>query len=180
VERTGWHNYLSTLEVESLLALIDKPNPDNESTLAAIWDAMAELYQTCNETIASKAGIFLRMEAIRDQVHQQRYRPLQSYQGKKPSNDYCRPWQMVLMFFRRTWPVVDRVSPRYTLNNRQERTWLALLRTAEGSTDTPTRICEGDILSPLAKACLVFCLSLLDQRVRSTEYESPLVCALAL
>ena len=26
----------------------------------------------------------------------------------------------------------------------------------------------------------MFCLSLLDQRVRSTEYESPLVCALAL
>lgn len=87
---------------------------------------------------------------------------------------------MVLMFFGRTWPVVDGVSPRYTLNNRQERAWLALLRTAERSTDTPTGLCEGDMLSPLAKACLVFCLSLLDQRVRSTEYESPLVCVLAL
>lgn len=44
VERTGWHNYLDTAELESLLALIDKPNPDNESTLTAIWNAMAELY----------------------------------------------------------------------------------------------------------------------------------------
>jgi superfamily II DNA helicase RecQ len=180
VERAGWHNYLDTCEVESLLALIDKPNPDNESVLAAIWNAMAELYQTCNETMASKAGIFIRMEAIRDQMHQQRYRPLQSYQGKKPSNDYCRPWQMVLMFFGRTWPLVDGVSPRYALNNRQERAWSALLLTAEGGADTPTTLCEGDTLSPLAEACLVFCLSLLDQRVRSTEYESPLVYALAL
>jgi hypothetical protein len=186
VERAGWHNYLNTLEVESLLALIDKPNPNNEITLAAIWNAMAELYYFCNETIASKAGIFVRMEAIRDQMHQQRYRPLQSYQGKKPSNDYCRPWQMVLMFFGRTWPVADRVSPRYTLNKQQERAWSALLLAAEtqvkhqASTDTPTRLYGGDALSPSAKACLVFCLTLLDQRVRGTEYESPLVCALAL
>lgn len=36
VERAGWHNYLNTLEVESLLALIDKPNPNNKITLTAI------------------------------------------------------------------------------------------------------------------------------------------------
>ena len=87
---------------------------------------------------------------------------------------------MVLMFFGRTWPLVDGVGPRYALNNRQERAWSALLLTAEGGADTPTTLCEGDTLSPLAEACLVFYLSLLDQRVRSTEYESPLVCALAL
>lgn len=184
VERAGWHNYLDTLEVESLLALIDKPNPNNEPTLAAIWNAMAELYLICNKTIASKAGIFVRMEAIRDQTHQQRYRPLQSYQGKKPSKDYCRPWQMVLMFFGRTWPAADRVSPRYALNKQQERAWSALLLAAETqvkhTADTSTGLCGGDALSPSAEACLVFCLTLLDQRVRGTEYESPLVCALAL
>ena len=181
VERTGWHNYLNTQHLESLLALIDKPNPDNEPALTAIWDAMAELYHVCNETIASKAGIFIRMEAIRDQVHQQRYRPLQSYQAKKPSNDYCRPWQMVLMFFARTWPLVDPVYPRYTLNNRQERAYSALLLAAETQLDhTSTTECDRDTLSPLAESCLVFCLALLDQRVRGTEYESPLVCALAL
>ena len=64
---------------------------------------------------------------------------------------------MVLMFFGRTWPLVDGVSTRYTLNDQQERVWSALLRTAERSTDA-----SGDTLSPLAEACLVFCLSLLD------------------
>ena len=66
VERAGWHNYLNTCKVELLLALINKPNPDNESVLTAIWNAIAELYQTYNETIALKAGIFIRTEAIRN------------------------------------------------------------------------------------------------------------------
>ena len=44
VERAGWHNYLDTSEVESLLALINKPNLDNKSTLTIIWDAIAKLY----------------------------------------------------------------------------------------------------------------------------------------
>ena len=59
VEYTRWHNYLNTLKVESLLALINKPNLNNELTLAAIWNAIAELYYIYNEIIALKAGIFI-------------------------------------------------------------------------------------------------------------------------
>ena len=36
VEHARWHNYLNTLKVESLLALINKPNPNNKLTLTAI------------------------------------------------------------------------------------------------------------------------------------------------
>ena len=36
VKHTGWYNYFNTLKVESLLALINKPNPGSELTLTAI------------------------------------------------------------------------------------------------------------------------------------------------
>ena len=59
VECTRWYNYLNTLEVKSFLALIDKPNLDSKPTLSVVWDAIAELYHICNETVALKAGVFI-------------------------------------------------------------------------------------------------------------------------
>ena len=70
VKHTEWHNYLNMFKVELFLALIDKPNLDNKPILSVIWDAITELYYIYNKSIASKAGIFIQMETIQDQMHQ--------------------------------------------------------------------------------------------------------------
>jgi hypothetical protein len=46
-------------------------------------------------------------------------------------------------------------------------------RTAQG-------IREPEALSSIQKACLTFCIALLSQSITRKEYDSPMVCALAV
>jgi len=51
----------------------------------------------------------------------------------------------------------------------------------EAAQDTaPNAIVEPTTLSRLQKACLAFCIALLNQSITRKEYDSPLVCALAV
>ena len=44
---------------------------------------MGELIQQCQRSVNHRVGVFVRMEAIRTEKHQTRYRPLQPYVGAK-------------------------------------------------------------------------------------------------
>jgi hypothetical protein len=51
----------------------------------------------------------------------------------------------------------------------------------EAAQDTAANaIVEPTKLSRLQKACLAFCIALLNQSITRKEYDSPLVCALAV
>ena len=50
----------------------------------------------------------------------------------------------------------------------------------EAAPDQGTASARPERLNRLQKACLEFCIALLDHRITCQEYDSPLVCALAV
>ena len=91
------------------------------------------------------------------------------------------------MFIARTQLHRAEGQPRYRLSRGQKPLWrkvlaLARERAALADSPAPTNGEERDAgrLSGLPEACLWFCLMLLGQIVKKTEYESPMICALAV
>lgn len=142
------------------------------------------------------------MEAIRTEKHQTRYQPLQPYMDEKALGNHSRPWKQVLMFFARTQKKHEWKSPKYRFTSQQRKAWEELVTKAEervgeeeqkeeqeqreeeegqeeeetGSSDA----LEERELGILERACLNFCIALLDQQITRREYDSALVCALAI
>ena len=209
LERTGWLPYLVGLERPDLLASMEEPNSDpnkNEETIeAAIWKAMDDLARISQASVINRIGVFVRLEAIRTEKHQTRYQPLQPYMDEKSIVKHARPWKQMLMFFARTQRAHEWKSPKYRFTRRQREAWEAVVDQAErevegeemdvaenhdesdddgeqGEADESRQ--EGNSqpaeLSRMQKACLQFCIELLNQSITRKEYDSPLVCALAV
>ncbi len=130
LERAGWHTYLMGLDREELVASMDKPDLEQEPMETMIWDAMDGLIQHCQQSVVSRVGVFVRMEAIRTEKHQTRYQPLQPYMNAKGLSNYSRPWKQILMFLVRTKRAHDWVSPKYKFNKTQRHMWKRLLAVA--------------------------------------------------
>ena len=181
------------------------PRRDNEAepVEAAIWAAMGGLTRFSQASVIKRVGVFVRLEAIRTEKHQTRFQPLQPYMDKEAIVKHTRPWQQVLMFFARTQKEHVWKSPGYKFTRRQQEAWEALIREAEAEAaggaeeemdemDEMDEEAEADKeqgsaagnqavrLSSIQKACLGFCIALLDQRITRREYNSPFVCALAV
>jgi superfamily II DNA helicase RecQ len=213
VDRTKWNRYLKGYEHEALLDLIEKPE-EEEQVEDAMWTAMGGLAKFCQKTVAQKAGLFVRFEAVRSEKQQTRYVPLMAYQDYKAIGTYTRPWQRVLMFFARTRKAEARkVAPKYRLTGRQEEAWVQFIREAKKEIREagrePKKIdpkkkhkkrrsrddaeseeedqgqghpeeAEQEELTATQRACLRFCMALLDQRNIDHDYDSALVCGLAV
>lgn len=208
LERTGWQPYLMGLERPDLLASIEEPSidPDKNDELAeaAIWRAMDGLARVSQASVLERVGIFVRMEAIRTEMHQTRYTPLQAYMDDKSIKERSRPWKQMLMFFARTQREHSWKSPKYRFTRQQREAWEALLKQAQRDAlgeqtdeededemmidelDEELGTSEGEEepsheeLAPIEKACLNFCIALLNQTIRRKEYDCALVCALAV
>jgi hypothetical protein len=161
---------------------------------------MAGLTQFSQASVIERVGIFVRLEAIRTEKHQTQHKPLQPYIDQEAIVKHARPWQQVLMFFARTQKEHGWKSPQYQFTRRQQEAWEALIREAEAAAargaeeeiDEIDEEAEADEeqgsakgnqavrLPSIQKACLKFCIALLDQRITRREYDSPLVCALAV
>jgi len=213
VDRTKWNRYLKGYEHEALLDLIEKPE-EEEQVEDAIWTAMAGLAKFCQKTVAQKAGLFVRFEAIRSEKRQTRYVPLMAYQDYKAIGTYTRPWQRILMFFARTRKAESRkAAPKYRLTGQQEEAWVRFIREAKGKVREegrkPRKIgpkkkgkkrrtrddadseeeeqgeeqseeAEQQELTAIQRACLQFCMALLDQRNIDHDYDGAFVCGLAV
>lgn len=164
----------------------------------------------CQEIAISRVGHFVRMEVIRTKKHQTKYYLLQPYKNPKSFGDYLRAWQQILMFFVRIADSKTQVRPseawkrpKYRFIKNQRTAWRRLTETAEKIVQKPAKkIPDSDqdstdrsvqsesdeiiasedepLLNAIEKACLAFCISLLDHRITRHEYGSPLVCALAV
>lgn len=213
VDRTKWNRYLKGYEHEALLDLIEKPE-EEEQVEDAMWTGMAGLTKFCQKTVAQKAGLFVRFEAIRSEKHQTRYVPLMAYQDYKAIGTYTRPWQRVLMFFARTRKAESRkAAPKYRFTGQQEEAWVQFIHEAkreireegrqpkkidpkqkrkkrrtrddadsdgEEQGDEPTEEAEQRELTAIQRACLRFCMALLDQRNIDHDYDGAFVCGLAV
>nr|ATA58079.1 DNA helicase [Neofusicoccum umdonicola]ATA58208.1 DNA helicase [Neofusicoccum umdonicola] len=110
LDRTQWLPYLARLNRDELLASIEEPNtnPDRrpeegeEPVAAAIWKVMEEVARIGQQAATQRVGIFIRMELMRTEKHQNRYHPLQPYMEENAVADRSRAWKQVLIFFVRT------------------------------------------------------------------------------
>jgi hypothetical protein len=92
------------------------------------------------------------------------------------------PWQQVLTFFARTQLPHDWKSPGYDFTARQRQKWQRLWAAVQVA-DVVLAVEEELqpwIMTAREQACLEFCVELLNQRQRSHEYDSALVCAMAV
>lgn len=145
------------------------------------------------------------MAAIRTMPGQTPHTPLQAYMDEKSVQDHVRPWQQILMFIARTqtgW-LWQGKQPTYIMTRRQRKTWHQLWQAArqvvqqgtavpddaraspdpmemsdEGS-ELPARV-AGFQMAPVEIACLEFCIGLLNRKIKVREYESALVCSMAV
>lgn len=220
LDRTQWLPYLARLNRDELLASIEEPNagtdpdrPPEEPVAAAIWKAMEEVARVSQASTAERVGIFVRMELMRTEKHQNRYHPLQPYTEEDSIIKRSGAWKQVLMFFIRTQQEHDWRSPEYKFTRRQFEAFTRLVEEAElvanreeGSEEERSNrgggggeeegeeeeeeeesSSQGEAgpkrlpkLSEIQKACLDFCIELLNQRITQREYDSALVCALAV
>ena len=190
LERTGWLRYLAGLDRQKLSESITRPNETDDAVEAVadrMWSTMESLARYCQQTIISRVGHFVRIEAIRTEKHQTKYHPLQPYQNVKSFGDYVRAWQQVLMFFMRTADSKARQRqsgtwkmPKYRFTKSQRQTWRAfndavqmqIRNFIEEGQDAEFsgvfNIIENvstdnnPPLDVLERLCLKFCITLLD------------------
>ena len=131
LERVGWPRYLKGIGRKELLALIAPPDEESEPLVSTIWKAMDELVKHCQHTVVTKAGYYMRMEVVRTEKAQTKYRPLQRYMDRDSVTQHALPWkQMVAMFVRTRGR--EQEEPRYKFNKREEEELSRMVRRARG------------------------------------------------
>jgi superfamily II DNA helicase RecQ len=210
LQRAGWAKALSEISRRDLVRSIREPlaesdddNEPAEPVERAIWDAMGRLAVFSQQSVIKRVGIFVRMEAIRVEHHQDQHHPLQPYMNGKNVDEVSRPWKQLLMFFARTQREHDWSSPQYRFRRSQAEAWEALVAAARGERggeEEGGEAEEGEAeeeeeaeeegeeedeeedekLSKIEAAVLRFCITLLDHPIRRSEYDCPFVLALAV
>lgn len=84
---------------------------------------MDRIVQECQETVVSKAGLYIRFEAIRTEKYQTRYAPLKGYIDRKAVIEHAQPWKQILMFIGRTQGLQEWKKPKYQLKKGQKKAW---------------------------------------------------------
>ncbi|KAE8384026.1 hypothetical protein BDV23DRAFT_189630 [Aspergillus alliaceus] len=99
---------------------------------------------------------------------------------------HMQPWQQILAFIARTQAPRTETHPPYGMTPRQRKKWQQLWQLATAHSHTEGDFRERDpelarwIMSDIKHACLEFCIELLNQAYHAQEYESILICALAV
>ena len=210
LRRTRWARYLAGVHPQDLLDVVATPGTDemDETSQATrvIWDTMEQLARRSQRTV-QHCGSGIRMAAICTMPGQTPHTPLQAYMDEKSIQDHVRPWQQILLFITRTqtqWPWRDQ-EPRYIMTSRQRKTWQRLWQAAMqvvyGTVSSPVpddgraspdpmetsdqgsgfrvRVASFQ-MTRVETACLEFCIELLNQKIQVHEYESALVCSMAV
>ena len=119
LERMGWPTYLRGLDRQELLDFVKTPDAAEEALVAIVWDAMNDMLHHCQQTVKKHTGYFLRIEVVRSEAKQTKYRPLQPYMDPDAMKDYARPWKQILAFFVRTRAREDE-GPVYRFRGQEQ------------------------------------------------------------
>ena len=154
------------------------------------------MVQECQQTVVSRAGLYIRFEAIRTEKHQTRYASLKGYIDRKAVVEHARPWKQILMFIGRTQGEQEWQKPKYKLKKGQKKAWKHLWRVAKDEYSRAQGVVDqesGDVnndhpeqeespspSNDLSLACLGFCFSLLQEQYSKNEYSNVLVCGSAV
>ncbi|OCK79095.1 hypothetical protein K432DRAFT_417587 [Lepidopterella palustris CBS 459.81] len=153
LSRTKWHKYLKKPNPKDMMASVAPPStdPENpESYETVIWKAMIDVAQISQMTV-SKAGVFVRMEAVRSEKHQTRR---------------VQPWRQMIVFLVRTQKEHDWQSPPYKFTSEQFEKFDRLIEEAGRVIDGEAEHGDGDAeMSAVQEGCLDFCVELLNMEI---------------
>ncbi|KAL6229780.1 hypothetical protein BDW75DRAFT_224458 [Aspergillus navahoensis] len=203
---TRWARYLADVHFQDLVDVVATPDAEVADPVSratrVVWDTMAQLARRSQQTV-KHCGNGIRMAAVSTMPNRTPFQPLRAYMDEKSIQDHARPWQQILVFIIRTqtsrpW---TKKKPTYVMTARQQKTWRRLWQMAQAESerqiepqsgvdeprsspdpmdpDENPRV-QSFVMSPIETACLEFCIELLNQRIKVHEYESPLVCAMAV
>ena len=166
------------------------------------------MFHHCQQTVKNQAGYYLRMEVVRSEAKQTKYRPLQPYMDPDAFQDYARPWKQMMVLFVRMRGREDE-GPRYRFREREQKYFGEIIQRARrirnrcirregrdrpgssgssgglssataGSSSAASDASKTVRLQGLPAAYLRFCISLLARKSRGHEYELPILCAMAV
>ncbi|PKX88847.1 uncharacterized protein P174DRAFT_455125 [Aspergillus novofumigatus IBT 16806] len=178
---TQWADYLQGTQAHDLLACVAAPEEDpqdaTEQRVQVIWATMEQVACKSQQTV-QHCGQAIRVEAVWSEKGQTPYRPLLAYMDEAAVQKHApHGW----------------TSPKYGMTARQRQKWRQLWQLASQAVVPGDREDREDLedlenpedlevwaMTAIEKACLEFCIELLNQRHRSHEYESALVCAMAV
>ncbi len=180
--------------MNKLLDCVAAPNEETERELWMIWQAMDCMVQECQNTVVSRAGLYIRFKAVQTEKHQTRYTLLKGYMDRKAVVEHAQPWKQILMFIGRTQGEQEWRKPKYKLKKGQKKAWRHLWWVAgieymrsQGVMDKESEEKSDDDLEQdepqlngLLHACLDFCFTLLQEQYLKSEYSNVLVCGLAV
>jgi len=196
LRRTRWTQYLAGRPSETLLPLIQIPDPDPEDPVSQICQAVN--YMACtSQQIAKQCGYLIRTEIVRTETDTLPKTPLQAYIDLESITKHIHLWQQIVCFFARTQQAPNTDCPYYRFNRRQHHTWNTLWRLALSAASAISVADSSDPLEkeesctnsepptkfhyrPLENTCLDFCLEFLNQQIGADEYEYSLICTLAV
>ncbi|KAF4155539.1 hypothetical protein CNMCM6936_007204 [Aspergillus lentulus] len=188
---TQWANYLQGIQAHDLLACMAAPEEDamdaTEQQVQVIWATIEQVARKSQQTV-QHCSQAIWVEAIQSEKGQTPYRPLLAYMDEAAIKKHVQPWQQILAFITRTQALHDWTSPKYRMTARQHKKWHQLWQLASQAPGSPDPMDpkpnalqrQGWAITAIEKACLEFYIKLLNQRHRSHEYESALVCTMAV
>ncbi|KAE8155519.1 hypothetical protein BDV40DRAFT_306924, partial [Aspergillus tamarii] len=203
---TRWTQYLQDFttpeDFSRLRELVETPLADSddpvEQGVRRIWEAMEGVVWKSQRTV-QHTGQAIRVEAVRSEKGQISYRPLQAYMDADGVAKHVQLWQQIVAFIACTQIArggeQEGKRPVYGMTSRQRKKWRQLWQMAQIESAGPTRAGSPDPMdedrkredpiqqwrmSELEQACLGFCIELLNQTYHAQEYESVLICAMAV
>ncbi|KAF7184768.1 hypothetical protein CNMCM7691_006326 [Aspergillus felis] len=203
LQMTQWADYLQGIQAHDLLACVAAPEEDpmdaTEQRVQVIWHIMEQVTHKSQQTV-QQCSQAIRVEAVQSKKGQIPHRPLLAYMDEAAIKKHMQPWQQILAFITRTQAPHNWTSPQYGMTARQRQKWRQLWQLASQAPGRPNPNSQGNQGSPgsqaavlgdpknlkawtmtaIEKACLEFCIELLNQRHRSHKYKSALVCAMAV
>ncbi|KAF4200320.1 hypothetical protein CNMCM8927_003498 [Aspergillus lentulus] len=148
-----------------------------------------------SQQTVQQCGQAIWVEAVQSEKGQTLHRPLLAYIDKAAIQKHVCLWQQILAFIARMQALHDWTSLKYGMTARQRKKWCQLWQLASQAPGSPDpqgswgsqaavpgdlEDQEGWAITAIEKACLEFCIELLNQRHCSHEYKSALVCAMAV
>ncbi|KAL1993927.1 hypothetical protein VTN49DRAFT_2596 [Thermomyces lanuginosus] len=190
---TSCAEYLKGVHIQDLVHVVAAPTESTvhyptEQGVRAIWKTMDSLVRKCQRTVRH-CNLSVRIEAMRTEESETPRHPLLADMDEDRIQQHIRPWQQILTFIARTqiaWRWRAR-RPKYGMTPRQKQKWKRLWQLAmQGSVGHGSHVgiddngLEGWLMSSIEKACLEFCVELLNQPCGANDFNSVLMCALAV
>jgi len=179
LKRTGWRKFLTGSVRSQALEYVVEPRQGSPPYESKIWDAVASLIVRA-EKLLSRTSHFIRVEVVQVEQSHHIQQPLQPYQDRRQLQKGVRAWQQIVVFFVRY--NLGGLDLDISLSEIQQEALKALVTVAESPSyeEESYRSEDPASITELERGVLFFTISLLDYVVRGWEYESPLICALAV